>query len=304
MKLIKPSFSILPQSEGLEGIYKQIELAGRTCYKSEDKITETSAREFAERMMKLGHGAMLEHGTVYMSIPCYIDYSDYGDIIYPDSYYTYETNPYSKVEVEVKRWSNNGILHVTTNLRVLVENGWMDDLKYICEPTEYHERRVTVKFICDRGVSHEFVRHRVFSFAQESTRYCNYSKDKFGNELTFIKPCWMDDIQLGHHDAGDIINQAYNFLPIECNPGEYEEILFMDIMAKAEFNYNELIKQGWKAQEARAILPNSLKTELVMTGFISDWKHFFELRTAGAAHPQARELALPLKEEFLTRGYI
>ena len=302
MKLIKPSFSILPQSEGLEGIYKQIELAGRTCYKSEDKITETSAKEFAVRMIKLGHGAMLEHGTVYLAIPM----TTYA----PDAVNTYRDNAYSKVNDcnefiftdkygdKVAAWC------VTTNLRVLVENDCLEDLEFLCEPTEYHERRYTVKFICDRGVSHEFVRHRVFSFAQESTRYCNYSKDKFGNELTFIKPCWMDDIQLGHHDAGDIINQAYNFLPIECNPGEYEEILFMDVMAKAEFNYNELIKKGWKAQEARAILPNSLKTELVMTGYISDWKHFFELRTAGAVHPQARELALPLKEEFLTRGYI
>ena len=302
MKLIKPSFSILPQSEGLEGIYKQIELAGRTCYKSEDKITETSAKEFAVRMIKLGHGAMLEHGTVYLAIPM----TTYA----PDAVNTYRDNAYSKVNDcnefiftdkygdKVAAWC------VTTNLRVLVENDCLEDLEFLCEPTEYHERRYTVKFICDRGVSHEFVRHRVFSFAQESTRYCNYSKDKFGNELTFIKPCWMDDIQLGHHDAGDIINQAYNFLPIECNPGEYEEILFMDVMAKAEFNYNELIKKGWKAQEARAILPSSLKTELVMTGYISDWKHFFELRTAGAVHPQARELALPLKEEFLTRGYI
>lgn len=278
MKLIKPSFTIIEQQSGLEGMYKQIEMAGRTCYKSEDKITETSAREFAERMIKLGHGAMLEHGTVYLSIPCYIDYSDYGDIIYPDSYYTYETNPYSKVEVEVKCWSNNGILHVTTNLRVLVENGWMDDLKYLCEPTEYHERRVTVKFICDRGVSHEFVRHRVFSFAQESTRYCNYSKDKFGNEITYIQPCW--EMQ------------------------KDEEELFLLQLEQAQNSYNALISSGWKAQEARAILPNSLKTELVMTGFISDWKHFFELRCAGAAHPQARELAISLKEEFLTKGYI
>lgn len=302
MKLIKPSFSILPQSEGLEGIYKQIELAGRTCYKSEDKITETSAKEFAERMIKLGHGAMLEHGTVYLAIPM----TTYA----PDAVNTYRDNAYSKVNDcnefiftdkygdKVAAWC------VTTNLRVLVENDCLEDLEFLCEPTEYHERRYTVKFICDRGVSHEFVRHRVFSFAQESTRYCNYSKDKFGNEITYILPCWMDDSQVGHHDAGDIINQAYNFLPIECNPGEYEEILFMDVMAKAEFNYNELIKKGWKAQEARAILPNSLKTELVMTGYISDWKHFFELRTSGAAHPQARELALPLKEEFLTRGYI
>lgn len=145
---------------------------------------------------------------------------------------------------------------------------------------------------------------RVFSFAQESTRYCNYSKDKFDNEITYILPCWMDDLQIGHHDTCDVINQACNFLPIECNPGEYEEILFMDIMAKAEFNYNELIKKGWKPQQARAILPNALKTELVMTGFVSDWKHFFELRDAGSAHPQARELAQPLHEEFIKRNFI
>lgn len=298
MKLIKPSFSILPQSEGLEGIYKQIELAGRTCYKSEDKITETSAKEFAERMIKLGHGAMLEHGTLYFKIPANIDVA----ANFLDEIHTW-TKCKHIVCSEGNWWA------VTTNLRVMVEHfapEYMEELisEYLCEPTEYHERRVTVKFICDRGVSHEFVRHRVFSFAQESTRYCNYSKDKFGNEVTFILPCWMDDIQLGHHDAGDIINQAYNFLPIECNPGEYEEILFMDVMAKAEFNYNELIKKGWKAQEARAILPNSLKTELVMTGYISDWKHFFELRNAKSAHPQALELASPLHQEFLTRGYL
>ena len=276
MKLIKPSFSILPQSEGLEGIYKQIELAGRTCYKSEDKITETSAKEFAERMIKSGHGAMLEHGTVYLAIPI----TTYA----PDAVNTYRDNAYSKVNDcnefiftdkygdKVAAWC------VTTNLRVLVENDCLEDLEFLCEPTEYHERRYTVKFICDRGVSHEFVRHRVFSFAQESTRYCNYSKDKFGNEITYIQPCW--EMQ------------------------KDEEELFLLQLEQAQNSYNALISSGWKAQEARAILPNSLKTELVMTGYISDWKHFFELRTAGAAHPQARELALPLKEEFLTRGYI
>lgn len=169
MKLIKPSFEILEQLSGLEGVYKQIELAGRTCYKSEDKITETSAKEFVDRMIKSGHGAMLEHGTVYLTIP--VKYSD--------------INPAFEGEVKVlswmikKYWINefthtnlgNTNAYITTNLRVLVENNWLDDLQYICEPTEFHEKRHTVKFTCDRGVSHEFVRHRVFSFAQESTRY-------------------------------------------------------------------------------------------------------------------------------------
>ena len=165
MKLIKPSFEILEQLPGLEGMYKQIELAGRTCYRSTDKITETSAKEFVDRMIKSGHGAMLEHGTVYLfcSTEEYVDSN--GDVQYYNPLEKYQDNKYS-----VLNDSDEG-MYITTNLRVLVENGWLDDLKYICEPTEYHERRYTVKFICDRGVSHEFVRHRVFSFAQESTRY-------------------------------------------------------------------------------------------------------------------------------------
>ena len=118
---------------------------------------------------------------------------------------------------------------------------------------------------------------RVFSFAQESTRYCNYSKDKFGNEITYILPCW--EMQ------------------------KDEEELFLMQLEQAQNVYNALISSGWKPQQARAILPNALKTELVMTGFISDWSHFFKLRCDSAAHPQARELAIPLKEEFIKRGY-
>lgn len=149
MKLIKPSFEIIEQQSGLDGMFKQIELAGRTCYKSEDKITEDSAKEFVDRLIKSGHGAMLEHGTVYLEI--HLQHRDY---------IKYTTNPYSKVnKVTVDRV--NGRAYVTTNYRVLVENNWLDDLKYICEPTEYHEKRITVKFTCDRGVSHEFVRHKI-----------------------------------------------------------------------------------------------------------------------------------------------
>lgn len=168
MKLINSSFEIIEQKPGLEGIYKQIELAGRTCYKSESNITEDSAKGFVDRMIKSGHGAMLEHGTVYLAIPM----TTYA----PDAVNFYYNNPYSKVNEcndfifkdkygdEVAAWC------VTTNFRVIVENNLLDDLEFLCEPTEYHEKRVTVRFICDRGVSHEFVRHRVMSFAQESTR--------------------------------------------------------------------------------------------------------------------------------------
>lgn len=271
MKLIKPKFEIIEQAAGLDGMYKQIELAGRTCYKSEDKITADSAKGFVERMIKSGHGAMLEHGTVYLCFP----------MAYEHLYYRYGTNPYSFSYFSGSKEKGTWRGIVTTNLRVLVENNWMDDLKFLCEPTEYHEKRVTVRFTCDRGVSHEFVRHRVFSFAQESTRYCNYSKDKFGNELTFIEPCW----------------EWYS--PTRDGFSEFRTSL-----VNAENTYLYLIEHGWKPQQARAVLPNALKTELVMTGFVSDWVHFFKLRNADSAHPQARELAKPLYEEFLNRKYI
>lgn len=165
MRLIKPSYSIIEQPSGLEGVYKMIEIAGRTCYKSEDKITEDSAKVFIDRMIKSGHGAMLEHGTVYLTIPISEWHTN-------DEYFdSYPSNPYSEVVDENVDWENRtGNVYITTNYRVLVENGWLGDLEYLCEPTEYHEKRVTVRFICDRGVSHEFVRHRVMSFAQESTR--------------------------------------------------------------------------------------------------------------------------------------
>lgn len=281
MKLIKPSFKIWNQPAGLEGVYKQIEKVGRVCYKSEDKMTEDSAKPFVERMTKSGHGAMLEHGTVYLHIKG-IDRTDITKYLY---------NKYSKV-VE----GSLDHFYVTTNYRVLIENGWLDDLQYICEPTEFHAKRITVHFVCDRGVSHEFVRHRVMSFAQESTRYCNYSKDKFGNEITFIKPCFLDDSKLALYGP-------YHTVIRDKSP----ESIFIASLNNAEKDYIDLIDLGWKPQEARAVLPNALKTELVMTGFVSDWNHFFDLRargTTGAPHPQAKELAEPLMKEFIARKYI
>lgn len=149
MKLIKSSYKIIPQEAGLEGIYKAIERAGRTCYKSSDKITEDSAKPFVDRMIKSGHGAMLEHGTVYL------DFTD--DIT--EARKRYIKNPYSKVYKNTleEDWDYPH-LYVVTNFRIIVENNWMDDIQYICEPTVFHERRVTVHFVCDRGVSHkEFV---------------------------------------------------------------------------------------------------------------------------------------------------
>lgn len=180
-------------------------------------------------------------------------------------------------------------------MRVLVENNKLGDLQYQVEPTEYHEKRITVKFICDRGVSHQFVRHRVFSFAQESTRYCNYSKDKFNNELTFIKPTWLDiptgDYTYWDGDWCDIDNMK---IQLPSDGGITDNFLWC--LKNADSQYRLLINKGLKPQEARQILPNATKTELVITGFVSDWVHFLELRCSKAAHPDAQKLANELKE--------
>ena len=294
MKLIHSDYEILEQGKGLDGINEQVELAGRTCYKSEDKITKDSAKDFVDRMIKSGHGAMLEHGTVYLICPIEEDASIFN---------RYYKNKYSIC----KNYMFNGkdSTFITTNLRVLVDNGWLGDLKYLSEPIPNgHEKRITVKFTCDRGVSHEFVRHRVFSFAQESTRYCNYSKDKFNNELTFIIPCGATLVEGSYNDN---LGNDYNWQSneekesLKCNT---EEGLLMSVLNKSEQNYLELLKKGWKPQQARAILPNALKTELVMTGFASDWKGFFKLRDNSKAHPDAQALAKPLHEEFIKKGYI
>jgi thymidylate synthase (FAD) len=286
MKLIKPSYNIITQELGLEGIFKQIELAGRTCYKSEDKITPDSAKEFVERMIKSGHGAMLEHGTVYLAMP--EPTSEVANL------YKYLQNPYSKVKI----LPLNGAIYITTNYRVLVKNSWLDDLQYLCEPTGYHEKRVSVRFFCDIGVSREFNRHRVDSIAEQSTRYCNLSKDKFNNEVTFIQPNWTSDTD---------IENSINMLDIDglCKSivdGYIDDWRVIDYwifaLKVAEFCYMGCINNGWSPQQARDVLPLSTKTELVHTAFVSDWKHFFSLRDASAAHPQAFELAHPLHEEF------
>lgn len=285
MKLINSSVTIKEQESGINGIYKQIEWAGRHCYKSLDKITENSAKEFVDRMIKLGHGAMLEHGTIYLTI----DGED-------PNLSKIQSNPHTKVNLvpyEVLTESNYTIsykAYITTNLRVLVENNLKELLCYQVEPTEYHEKRITAKFICDRGVSHEFVRHRVFSFAQESQRYCNYNKDKFNNELTFIKPTWLDiptgDYTYWDGDWCDIDNMK---IQLPSDNGIADNFLWC--LNNAGMQYRLLINKGLKPQEARGVLPNATKTELVMTGFESDWEHFFELRCSGAAHPDAKKLA-------------
>lgn len=294
MKLIESSVQIIEEKDP----YKMIELAGRTCYKSEDKITENSAKEFVDRMIKLGHGAMLEHGTIYLRIRETVN----GNIPPAMLYWRHLTNStYSKViykiEADHPYEGNYGVLYITTNLRVLVENNRLDDLQYQVEPTEYHEKRITAKFICDRGVSHEFVRHRVFSFAQESTRYCDYSKDKFGNDITYIIPSWLD-LPEGKYSNWD--NDWCDVSELKLLYPEVDNLsdpanCFLQSIKNAEYYYFMLINRGWKPQQARQVLPFAVCSPLVMTGFESDWEHFFELHCSGAAHPDAKKLADELK---------
>jgi len=196
MNKIKALYIIESEINGME-LLKQIEKVGRTCYKSEDKITDDSAIEFAKGLIKRGHEAMIEHNSI------------------------------------------------------------------------------SVRFICDRGVSHEIVRHRLASFGQESTRYCNYSKDKFSNEITVIEPLFFKE-------------------------NRTQSIIWEKAMRDAETSYFMLLDIGASPQEARAVLPNSLKTEIVMTTNIREWRHFFKLRIAKGAHPQMRELAIPLLAELKT----
>lgn len=296
MKLIKPSFEILEQKPGLDGLLQHIERCGRTCYKSEDKITEDSAEKFVGMLVKRGHTAMVEHGTVYLKIP-------YG-IMYDTGYFSNEAiatkyidNPYSIVQ-------NSQIYDywcITTNYRVLLQNGWLDDLQYLCEPTEYHVRRITVRFICDMGVAREFCRHRVFSFAQESTRYCNYSKAKFGKELNCIIPCWYKNMFEGNSYNIELCH-TYDLTISEGL--SRTEAAWIQAMCEAESAYFGLLTEGEPAQQARNVLPLALKTELIMTGTDEQWAGFFNLRCARDAHPQARELAIELRDRMILAGYI
>ena len=293
MKLINSKVEIIEQEPGLEGVYKQIEIAGRTAYKSEDKITEDSAKSFVDMLVKNGHGAALEHGTVYLKVPR----EKFNEIVDDHDFNFYEC-PYIF-------WNEgDGYIYLTTNYRVIIEHHYEDLLEYVVEPEDKHKKRITVKFTCDRGVSHEFVRHRVFSFLQESTRFCNYSKDKYGNQLTFIIPEWAKNIENlpeseYHYWDGDWCKRVdiEHATKVQDDMIRYADNndainLFLWGLSNDESYYLQMVnKFGLKPQEARQILPNALKTELIMTGTVEQWDEFFRLRRAPNAHPDARKLA-------------
>lgn len=292
MKIQNPEFEIWLQKPGELGIYQQIERAGRVCYKSESNTTEDSAKPFVGRMIEHEHFAMLEHGTVYLTC-------EHNALPH------YDSNKFSRVN------TINGKDYITTNLRVLAENKWLDDLKFLADYEEgKHELRITVHFTTQIAITREYNRHRANSMAEQSTRYCNYTKNKFGSEITVNLPTWVKD-KANYDGTEGTDDEHFVELCEDVANNETEDWTILDswLFANqaAEFAYMKLIAAGCKPQEARVILPLDCNTELVHTAFVSDWKHFFDLRatgTTGAPHPDAKVLAEPLMEEFKEKGYI
>lgn len=235
---------------------KKIEQVGRVSYKSEGRITEDSAAKFVKMLEDKGHGAALEHGIIYLTM--FLGNSLKNEIVD-----FFKANPYSTVVIE------DGHAFVTTNYRVISENKLHKALDYMSEKTNNHVQIFTFKFICSRATANEFVRHRKFSFMQESTRYCNYSLDKFDNQIACIPP-----------------------MGITLNRDSFS--IWKSAMESAESAYNSLIKEE-KTEMARSVLPLSLKTELVMTGSLMDWVAFLRLRSpkmgAKGVNPDAAYLA-------------
>ena len=287
MKFIEPSVEYWQQGAGMEGVWNQIAKATRVCYQSKPKEGESS-EDFVKRIIlkpaliegnlddlehckfdfdKM-HGAMLEHGTVYITVPPYIA----DDKISAKAFTILIINKYSKVNT-INNWD-----YITTNLRVLFEENILDCLKYITEPTKHYIKRYTFSVITDIGVTREFNRHRTFSVAEQSTRYCDLTKDKFGGELTFIKPAWRQKNKNGFILSFD----NYDAFFADC-----------------EQTYKQLRQQGWKPEQARQVLPLGLKTQAVYTAFSYDWEHFIRLRAdnvSGKVHPNMQLVAKKIKD--------
>lgn len=293
MKIVQPNIEIIEQAPGMEGALKHIEIVGRTCYKSEDNITDDSCLRFVDILTRNGHFAMLEHATIYLTVP--LEKEALIDI--------YEKNAFSRV-IKPKGDTH---AYITTNPRVIIENDWQCDMEYMVPAPTKHARRVTVKFTTQIAISREFNRHRVNSIAEESTRYCNYSKDKFGKEISVSLPSWI-------HEGNIKLCQGSNDIKSLCEDiastetkwwTSLEYWLFANLAA--EYAYNNLIKLGWTAQQARVVLPLDTKTELVHTAFIDDWKHFLDLRyygTTGKPHPDAYILGKMVCDKLKDLGYL
>ena len=336
MNIIKAKYEIIEQQytgDLLRDMFKHIELCGRTCYKSEDKITDTSYEKFIKMLTESEHGAMLEHGTIYLTIPIKSPLDDPQYIFKTDIVNFFKHNKYSKVNEESVK-SYLSIYYITTNWRVIFEN--KDELlcknifenyhidkenleksiiQFIKKPTIYHEKRYTVKFTYHLAVARDVNRHRVQSIGEESTRYCNYSKEKFGKELNIIEPIWFTDDEkeiihsendhMSFQDMCTLISKGTDFPAME----QVDYWLFANMACEYAYmmNTTQFDEKNWTAQKGSLMLPLDTKTESVHTAFVSDWCHFCNLRalgTTGAPRPSAKEVAWPLMEDFLNRNWI
>lgn len=292
MKIINAQASVLVENDPL----KKIEKCGRVCYKSEDKITEDSAEKFVANIIKRGHEAVLEHTSFIFQVS-YNVYEDLREKVmfvenrYPVKMYLRFTDSDGYVvSGNVRAWRDffcfAGVppyMNDFVEANPILFSEFKSDFPFNLRGRKWSIRQisvndlvstyqrlvhedVSVKFICDRGVTHEIVRHRPASFCQESTRYCNYRNGKFGGEITVIKPCFFKENS----------TRYLNWF-VACE--------------SAETAYNAILEDGGTPQEARDVLPNSLKTELIMTAPLMEWCHFFNLRMSPAAHPQMQEVA-------------
>lgn len=292
----EPTVELWQQEPGVEGMLKHIERCGRVSYKSEDRITDDSYKEFVNRMLVNHHLSVLEHGSVYLRIPIRANTSYRID--------SYKNNPYSKAKINQE--PDDWYYYISTNYRVLIEHDWLDNLKYLCEPTEYHEKRFSIHVITDRGVSAEANRHRVNTVTERSTRYCDYSNEKkFNGQVRVMVPPELKDkaqafkesewgMELFKDYCKDIAFEMYDNKSLF---DEFDAWMFANLAC--EFSYKKLRELGWTAQQARRVLPLDLETEIVHTAFKSDWDHFLELRCAPNAHPDMQIVANKIKEIIL-----
>lgn len=289
MRLINQSYKICNQTDfSMSSIYKHIEKCTRVAYKSEDKITEDSAISFVNKLLNMKHLAPMEFGTVHFRIPTTLLKTACIDLD-AEGLWNREWLKYNVID---------SFVYFTTNYRhwlVIVDKVPYLKKYFTEENNEYYPKRYTVKLITNRAVSHEVVRHRIFSFIQESQRFVNYSKAKFNNEIIFIKPCWLD-LKEGTYTEKDYHNDFYINDSAEYN--------FMIHLLTAEVTYFKLLRNGWKPQQARVVLPNSTKTELYMCGFKEAWEHFFELRDNKVVDPQMYDLAHPMHQDFINNKYL
>ena len=284
MKLVKQSFEFINQTDfSLVGIKKHIERCARVSYKSEDKITDTSYEKFVNMLESKGHDRPLEFGTVHLKMES-SKFQGFMQALYAEGIFN---------NIWIESNYNEGVMYITTNYRYYSDiTKRLPNIKeyFTEEDNEYYPKRYTVHMILDRGVVDEFRTHVGLSHLAESTRYCNYSKDKFDNEVTFIKPCWLN-IPLGDYGIASLCGD--NVLGLSGGAR-----VFVESLLDAEDYYMTLLGEGWTPQQARSVLPLGIKSELISCGFKGAWENFFKRRDASDAHPMAQEIAKPMHEKF------